>query len=71
MEPGFNITLERGRDGKLHLTKIEFQGLPGEECRDRMQEVIQKLRKRGVIVDVKDYISHQERQVQAVKVGGL
>lgn len=56
----YSLVLERGKDGHLHLSKVEFFGLDGERCKDKMTEIVARLKSRGVVIDTKEYIPHQE-----------
>ena len=60
MSADYNLVLERGKDGRLHLSKVEFFGLQGEECKDKMAEIIARLKSKGIVIDIKEYIPHQE-----------
>jgi hypothetical protein len=62
MNTDYNLVLERGKDGRLHLSKIEFFGLSGDECKDKMAEIVARLKSKGVMIDVKEYIPHPPHQ---------
>ena len=62
----YNLVLERGKDGRLHLSKVEFYGLNDDTCKDRMAEMVARLKSKGVVIDTKEYIPHQEvREVES------
>lgn len=60
MSADYDLVLERGKDGRLHLSKVEFHGLSDDTCKDRMAEIIEKLKDKGIVIDAKFYIPHQE-----------